>query len=146
MRFTVFGIVVGVLVGSVAGCKTPTTGYCDENTPCQDPENPFCDLHGDYPASNGVGRTCIPNPVDGGVNIDAPVADDTDAGDAMGPDAQTSGAISVAKDGTGFGLVVSTPGGINCGSMCSADFPLGDTVTLTATADRIVRLHRMVRW
>lgn len=136
MRFTLVGIAVGLLVGLTTGCRTPTPGYCDENTPCTDPATPFCDLNGEYPASEGIGRTCIPYPVDGGVNIDAPIADDTDAGDAMGPDAQTNGAISVTKDGTGTGLVVSTPGGINCGSTCSADFPLGDTVTLTATADQ----------
>ena len=136
MHFRVLSIVVGLVVGLWAGCSTKVPYFCDENTPCKDryPDRPFCDLNGEYPASEGVGRTCIPYPVNGGVNIDAPVAD-TDAGDAMGPDAQTNGSLAVTKDGTGTGLVVSTPGGINCGSMCSADFPLGDTVTLTATPD-----------
>src|SRR5688572_22941550 len=46
----------------VAGCKTDDPLYCDEDTPCTDPERPFCDLTGEYPASEGHGRTCIPDP------------------------------------------------------------------------------------
>ena len=30
--------------------------------PCEDPERPFCDNEGEYEASGGVGRTCIPLP------------------------------------------------------------------------------------
>ena len=137
MRLTLLWMVVGMLVGLGFGCSTKVEYYCDEDTPCKDryPDRPFCDLTGEYPASEGVGRTCIPNPVDGGAGVDAPV-NEIDAGDAaVGPDAQTNGTIVVTKDGTGMGLVVSTPGGINCGSACEADFPLGDTITLTATAD-----------
>jgi hypothetical protein len=40
--------------------------------------------------------------------------------------------LTVQKSGTGSGTVTSAPSGINCGSTCSASFPTGNTVTLTA--------------
>lgn len=43
-------------------------------------------------------------------------------------------ALSVSKAGTGAGSVTSTPAGISCGSICSADFPAGGSVTLSASA------------
>jgi hypothetical protein len=42
--------------------------------------------------------------------------------------------LSVAKGGSGSGSVTSSPGGISCGSTCSAPFDRGSTVTLTANA------------
>ncbi|GAA1934834.1 hypothetical protein GCM10009815_31860 [Nocardioides marmoribigeumensis] len=42
--------------------------------------------------------------------------------------------LTVTKNGTGSGTVVSTPAGISCGSTCSAGFPSGSSVTLTPTA------------
>jgi hypothetical protein len=56
---------LGILL--IAACSTPVENYCDENTPCLDPALPFCDLHGVYPGSHGVGRTCVPNPFDASV-------------------------------------------------------------------------------
>ena len=41
--------------------------------------------------------------------------------------------LSVATTGTGSGAVTSSPGGINCGTTCSADFSDGASVVLTAT-------------
>ena len=41
-------------------------------------------------------------------------------------------ALSVAKTGNGSGTVTSTPAGIACGTTCSAAFPAGSSVTLTA--------------
>lgn len=41
--------------------------------------------------------------------------------------------LTVAKQGTGGGTVVSNPSGINCGSVCSASFTQSTNVTLTAT-------------
>jgi Bacterial Ig domain/K319L-like, PKD domain/Bacterial pre-peptidase C-terminal domain/Divergent InlB B-repeat domain len=43
-------------------------------------------------------------------------------------------AFSLSLTKTGRGTVTSNPGGINCGTTCSASFPIGTTVTLTATA------------
>jgi Divergent InlB B-repeat domain len=51
----------------------------------------------------------------------------TDGGPADGTQRLT---VSV----TGGGTVTSTPPGIDCGATCSADFPAGTSVTLTATA------------
>jgi uncharacterized delta-60 repeat protein len=42
-----------------------------------------------------------------------------------------SSALTVAKNGSGSGSVISSPNGIDCGSTCSASFPAGP-VTLTA--------------
>jgi Regulator of chromosome condensation (RCC1) repeat len=47
-------------------CKVYDALYCDEERPCDDPERPFCDIEGQYPASEGIGRTCIPTPTDAG--------------------------------------------------------------------------------
>ena len=41
--------------------------------------------------------------------------------------------VTAADSGTGTGTVVSSPTGINCGTLCSATYPSGSTVTLTAT-------------
>src|ERR1035437_8756693 len=40
------------------------------------------------------------------------------------------------KGGTGKGTVISNPSGINCGTICSAVYPGGTIVTLTALADQ----------
>jgi uncharacterized protein (DUF2141 family) len=43
--------------------------------------------------------------------------------------------LDIFKSGSGNGLITSNPAGINCGSTCSASFPSGSTVTLTAVPD-----------
>lgn len=43
-----------------------------------------------------------------------------------------SAALAVMIAGDGDGMVTSDPDGIDCGAICSADFPLGAVVTLTA--------------
>lgn len=40
--------------------------------------------------------------------------------------------LVITKSGNGTGTVVSDPHGIDCGSSCRADFPMGSSVTLTA--------------
>src|SRR4051794_31580499 len=42
--------------------------------------------------------------------------------------------LTVSKSGTGTGSLASTPSGIACGTVCSASYPSGGTVTLTAAA------------
>src|SRR5262249_49899055 len=42
--------------------------------------------------------------------------------------------LSVSKAGSGSGTVTSSPGGIDCGSTCSAQFAQGTSVSLTAAA------------
>ena len=41
--------------------------------------------------------------------------------------------LSVSRTGTGTGTVFSSPGGISCGSACSASYASGTSVTLTAS-------------
>ena len=43
-------------------------------------------------------------------------------------------ALAVVEAGTGTGTVTSTPAGITCGTNCSANYPSGTAVTVTATA------------
>jgi hypothetical protein len=43
--------------------------------------------------------------------------------------------LSVGKSGTGSGMVLSNPSGIDCGSDCNEDFDYNTVVTLTATAN-----------
>jgi hypothetical protein len=42
--------------------------------------------------------------------------------------------LTVTPAGTGSGSVTSSPAGIDCGATCEADFPQGETVTLTPAA------------
>jgi hypothetical protein len=42
--------------------------------------------------------------------------------------------LSVAKDGTGEGVVQSIPQGVDCGATCTANFPYGSTVELDLVA------------
>src|SRR5262249_33457781 len=43
--------------------------------------------------------------------------------------------LTVQKEGTGSGEVTSSPAGIDCGATCSASYPQGTKVSLTAQAD-----------
>lgn len=58
-----------LLVATAFGCSRKVELFCDENTPCEDPELPFCDLTGEFPASEGIGRTCIPDPFAGDAGL-----------------------------------------------------------------------------
>ncbi len=49
--------------------------------------------------------------------------------------ADLSAVLSVAKAGSGTGVVSSTPAGIACGTGCAETYPLGTWVTLAATPD-----------
>ncbi len=43
--------------------------------------------------------------------------------------------LTVTKDGSGSGVVSSSPAGVECGTTCSASFSSSTSITLTATAD-----------
>jgi|GEM_PF-1409254 len=43
--------------------------------------------------------------------------------------------LNVAKSGSGFGTIISSPAGIHCGSDCAELYPAGQSITLTAAAD-----------
>jgi hypothetical protein len=53
---------LAVLASLLPGCKQTDPLYCDPSTPCTDPDRPFCDDNGEYPASDGIKHTCIPDP------------------------------------------------------------------------------------
>ena len=53
--------------------------------------------------------------------------------EACGTTPQSFG-LAVVKAGTGSGTVTSTPAGITCGPSCSASYPNGTAVTLTASS------------
>ncbi|HKE20656.1 MAG TPA: hypothetical protein VKB80_37535 [Kofleriaceae bacterium] len=77
---------------SFAACTKYDPLYCDESMSCSDPARPFCDLAGEYPASDGVARTCIPSPFDAGAPDGGGAAADASAGKqdaAAGGDAAT---------------------------------------------------------
>jgi hypothetical protein len=64
-----------ILLALATGCSTPVALYCDEDSPCTaDPGRPYCDLYGQYPESEHIGKTCIPYPWDAGVPDAAPVS------------------------------------------------------------------------
>jgi uncharacterized delta-60 repeat protein len=61
---------LAVVVSATPACKVDPL-YCDESHECTDPARPFCDLNGDYPASEDVPRTCIADPgADGGPDVE----------------------------------------------------------------------------
>jgi hypothetical protein len=47
--------------------------------------------------------------------------------------------LTVVKSGSGTGSVASTPTGIECGAICSADFPAGTTATLKGSAGNFTK-------
>lgn len=113
-----------------AGCKVYDPLYCDAENRCTDPERPFCDLGGEHPASEGVARTCIPDPEAGGLDAGPPDAgSDADGGgiDASGAgypqplvywafdEADVSGTILTAREGALSGAITGAtldPGGV----------------------------------
>ncbi|HKE15317.1 MAG TPA: hypothetical protein VKB80_10650 [Kofleriaceae bacterium] len=91
--------------------------YCDANTRCTDPDRPFCDLAGDYPASDGVARTCIPDP-NPHSDADAGSGGPGDSGNADGgapsEDAATERHIIQISTGRQHTCVVLNDGGLRC--------------------------------
>lgn len=67
-----------VCVVALVGCKQRVELYCESHADCAEWGLDFCDLEGDYPASEGIGRTCIDNPFDASI---------PDGGLDAGPDA-----------------------------------------------------------
>lgn len=121
LRLAQISGVVLATAGTTA-CRVKFEEYCDEMKPCTLPDKPFCDLHGDYPASGFHGRTCIPNPFDAG-GVDAPIA----------PDAQATSRLTIVLAGSGTGSITSAPAGIMCPPTCTYEVNRGTTVTLTPT-------------
>jgi hypothetical protein len=59
-------------MATLAACYRHDPLYCDVTADCADvPGRPFCDATGEHPASEGIARTCIPDPGGGGPGPDA---------------------------------------------------------------------------
>ena len=87
MKLRVLATLVATTAALVA-CKVEDPLYCDAENGCRDPARPFCDTKGEYPASEGVARTCIPDPSDVGADGDAGGNGSSDAGGGNPADAQ----------------------------------------------------------
>src|SRR5712691_5077706 len=72
-------------------------------------------------ATAGTAQVTVVNPAPGGTS------------NALTFTIGSTVALAVVRAGTGSGTVTSTPAGITCGTSCSATFPGGTAVTLTAT-------------
>lgn len=64
-------LIVGV--GVTSACKVHNPLYCDDRTPCSEAGRTFCDLNGEFPASDGIRNTCIAVPVDAAVPDARPI-------------------------------------------------------------------------
>jgi alpha-tubulin suppressor-like RCC1 family protein len=100
----------------VLGCKAYDPLYCDAEKRCTDPDRPFCDVNGDYPASEGVGHTCIPEPD----SADADAAPGTDAGGGVGdgggsgPDASGERRVIQLATGASHTCALLSDGALRC--------------------------------
>lgn len=61
---------LAALLSGGAACGGDEAHSCDNDEyKCADPKRPYCDLDGTFPESDGVSRTCIPDPyLDAGVD------------------------------------------------------------------------------
>jgi hypothetical protein len=115
-RFLLVVALAGISALLVA-CKAYDPLYCDANKPCTDPDRPFCDLNGEFEASEGIARTCIPEPDVGGNRDDAAPS---------GPDASfcvasdflqcTDSHTAIYCDEQGSQYIT-----VDCGSECNPD-------------------------
>jgi len=94
-----------------AACLKNDPLYCDEETPCTDPDRPYCDLRGEFPASEGHGKTCIATPFDAGVMHDG------------GLDAGQIRAVRDLAVGTDRSCAVFEDGGVRCWGAAPLGYP-----------------------
>ena len=93
---------------------------------------------GDSAGDDPGGGTDAANPTpqgDGGLDPGGPDSGGSDAGPSDADPSQDGGqtvTVSVQIVGTGTGAVISEPPGIDCGSVCSFEFPADKRITLTA--------------
>lgn len=83
----------------------------------------------------GWGGACALAPPSGPCTLTANAAEIGVVATFNGPTTAPTSALSVTKTGTGGGSVTSSPSGITCSPTCSASFPNGTKVTLTAAPD-----------
>ncbi len=115
------------------------------------------------PAAIDCGDTCSgPVPIDSVVNLTATAEQHSTfvgwSGDCSGSAATCSveiggdhdvtatftrdrGTLEVSTIGSGEATIVSSPPGIDCGTICAADLPIGAEITLTLTSETGTRLE-----
>jgi hypothetical protein len=87
-----------------------------------------CATYGGFTTGQSSGSaTCSINNVQSNINLTA----EMNYGIVLFPNRN----LSISRLGSGFGTVVSTPTGINCGPTCSAGFNFNTDVVLEATPD-----------
>jgi hypothetical protein len=126
LNLTMAGVVLGTAGGFVASqplglvCEISCVGTFPTGTTVTLTETPLYGsvFAGWSGACSGMGATCT-------VTMNA----------AQSVAATFNSLLSVALAGNGSGTVTSNPAGINCGNTCSAGFPVGTFVALTATPD-----------
>jgi hypothetical protein len=125
-------LLILALPALLAGCTVTDPLYCDQAHECTDPDRPFCDLNGEHPASDGVARTCIPDPNagseddgsdDGADDGDDGGGDDADSDDNAEPVAcsQPGEALECADDTLVLCSEESIEDRIECPMGCSSE-------------------------
>ncbi len=134
-------LVLLIVLPAAPACKVYDPLYCDGPDGCTDPARPYCDLEGEYPASEGIARTCIADPFadagpDGG-------GGGPDGGGAAGLSCEpgsflecSDGDTAVYCDDEGTATVP-----VECGSECNADEQLCycEPETRTCSGDQLIQ-------
>jgi alpha-tubulin suppressor-like RCC1 family protein len=112
----------------VLSCKAYDPLYCDAEKRCTDPDRPFCDLNGDYPASDGVGHTCIPEPdvVDADAAPGAGADGGTDDGGGTGPDASGERRVVELETSLTHTCALLSDGNVRCWGLALGLGPVSD--------------------
>jgi hypothetical protein len=113
MRTSMTIAALGALLVAMAGCKRIDPLFCSEEKPCTDPERPFCDLLGEWEASEGVGRTCIPCPLPEGCETGVDAGGGDAGWDAGGDGGEAPAATALVRPVNGYytgSLHASNPG------------------------------------
>jgi uncharacterized delta-60 repeat protein len=108
-----------VVLVTLAACYRHDPLYCDDPTDCADVAGrPFCDIAGEHPASDGIARTCIPDPA---------ATDGADAGTGLAVTAAAPAHLQVGATIAIEVTVARAPGGTGPIDVAVASLPLGLT-------------------
>src|SRR5262249_57512513 len=105
-------------------CSAPPPTECQSSTQCNFAVGGTCE-----PDPQGRRWCRYPDPT-----CQSAYRWSTEAGDDLASLCVPGAAVAVVLAGDGTGSVVSDPAGIDCGSLCTAYFPIGASVRLSATA------------
>jgi hypothetical protein len=130
-----------VVLVTLAACYRHDPLYCDDPIDCADVSGrPFCDIAGEYPASDGIARTCIPDPA----ATDGPDAGASLTVTATAPSHLQVGAtiaieVTVARAPGSAGpidvAVASLPPGVTAPPLAIPSSMSTGTLTVTAATD-----------